>query len=67
MKKFVLKAPFGSTIAPMGAIDEQQLRDFGVQIADVTWQDKFRNDPLKDVLEYFRNIGYVIEVFDKQN
>lgn len=67
MKKFILKAPIGSVLAPMGAIDEQQLRDYGVQIADVTWQEKFKNDPLDNVLNYYRRIGYVVEVFDKLN
>lgn len=67
MKKYILKAPIGSVIAPMGAINEQQLRDYGVQIADETWQAKFKNDPIEDVLGYYRSIGYVVEVFDKLN
>lgn len=62
MIKFILKAPIGSVLAPMGAIDEQQLRDYGMQIADKTWQEKFKDDPIEDVVGYFRSIGYSVEV-----
>lgn len=67
MKKYILKAPFGSVLAPMGAVDEQQLRDYGVQITDKTWHAKFKDDPIEDVLGYFRSIGYSVEVFNKLN
>jgi len=67
MKKYILKAPFGSVLAPMGAIDEQKLRDNGVQITDATWHEKFKNDPIEDVIGYFRSIGYSVEAFNKLN
>lgn len=60
-QKYIITAPIGNTIAPAGAVTEQELRDFGVSIsAEPTWKEKFAKDPIEDVLGYFTTADYVV-------
>ena len=61
-QKYTITAPMGNVLAPVGPLNEQELRDFGASISpEPTWKEKFEKDPIEQVLEYFRNAAYAVK------
>lgn len=61
-QKYTVEAPIGNVLAPIGKITEEELRDFGASIsAEETWREKFKSDPIEEVLGYFKTAGFKVE------
>ena len=70
MKKYILKAPVGTYLAPEGPIDDKQLREFALEINNneegrEIWEEKIQKDEIESVVEWLEGIGYEIEIVDK--
>ena len=68
-KKYTIKAPVGTYLAPEGPIDENQLREFALQInnneeGQDVWIEKIQKDDIESVVEWLEGIGYEIEAVE---
>lgn len=64
-KKYIIQAPAGSIVAPQGAVSENVVRSFALQIiqdadAVAVWSEKIEKDPIADILDFLRGAGYGI-------
>lgn len=70
-KTFKVQAPIGNSIVPKEVMNEQELRDHALLLLEPTshlenrldpWVRKVKEDPIEDVAEWLRNLGYQVEL-----
>jgi hypothetical protein len=65
VKTYKIKAPIGNIVVPKDKLNEDELRQFALQLVttdDVAvWRDKILKDPIDEIAEWLRNLEYEIE------
>ena len=68
-KTYHVKQPLGNHLLPKEVMLEGELREYAMQVlqpqdgtSEMTWQEKIQKDPIDNVVEWLKALGYTVTI-----